>query len=119
MTIDEMISIQKEFDNNHRSNFEWGEKINESNITVAEHLLVAYFGEVGEFANIIKKISRGDFTLKEAYPLLQDELADMFIYLLKLSYQFNIDIETAFVTKINKNKIKFKNYEKRNDRNTD
>ena len=43
----------------------------------------ALSGETGELCNVIKKIHRGDFTLKEANEkeLIADEAADVVIYL--------------------------------------
>lgn len=38
-------------------------------------------GELGETANIVKKIARGDFPLEEKKEELSKEMADMFAYL--------------------------------------
>ena len=64
----------------------------------------AVLGELGEAANIIKKINRGDLTLdmpsdKRA---LADELADTLIYLDILAFRAGIDLGQAVVAKWNR-----------------
>ena len=61
----------------------------------------AILGELGEAANIIKKIERGDFTLDEARPLLAKEFADAATYLDLAAQQAGIDLGTAVVEKFN------------------
>jgi len=64
----------------------------------------AVAGETGELCNIIKKIDRGDFTLKEANEkeILADEAADIICYLDLLCQEAGIDLGTAVVNKFNK-----------------
>lgn len=61
----------------------------------------ATLGELGEAANIIKKIDRGDMTLDEARPLLANELADVQTYLDLLAYRAGIDLGPATIQKWN------------------
>ena len=61
----------------------------------------ALAGEVGESANIIKKIERGDFTLDEAREKLASELADVQTYLDLLALRAGIDLGDATVRKFN------------------
>lgn len=112
MTLQELIELQKKFDGNHKGNFMWNSKVTDSNIEILEFLLVSLAGELGETANIVKKIVRGDFKLEEKKEDLQEELADVFIYLLKLSYQLEIDLEKAYLEKMKKNQERFRKYEK-------
>ena len=112
MTLQELIELQQEFDGNHNGNFKWNIKVTDSNIEMLEFLLVSLTGEVGEVANIVKKIVRGDFKLVEKKQDIQEELADVFIYLLKLSYQLEIDLEKAYMEKMKKNRERFLKYEK-------
>jgi NTP pyrophosphatase (non-canonical NTP hydrolase) len=58
------------------------------------HHSLALCGEVGEVANIVKKIDRGDFNLsdKAVYNHLRDELGDVFIYLLNLAGLLSLDL---------------------------
>lgn len=61
----------------------------------------AVLGELGEAANIIKKIERGDFSLAEARDILGKELADVQTYLDILAFRADIDLGLATVTKWN------------------
>lgn len=62
----------------------------------------AVLGELGEAANIIKKIERGDFTLEEARAHLADELADVQTYLDLLAYRAGVDLGAATLHKFNR-----------------
>lgn len=64
--------------------------------------LQAVVGELGEYANIRKKIERGDLTLEEARPDLADELADVVIYLDILAAQLGIELGDAVMSKWNR-----------------
>ena len=59
-------------------------------------------GEAGEVANMVKKMMRGDFDLdvySEEWFDISDELADVFIYLMKLATALDIDLEDAWLRK--------------------
>ena len=79
------------------------------------YIALALAGEVGELANVVKKLERGDMSYAEALALVEKEAADVLIYLLKLSYQTGIDLETAFVEKQRANAIRFASREKLHD----
>lgn len=111
MTLEELTKLQKSFDSEHKGNFRWNSKITDENLELLEFLMVSLTGEVGETANIVKKIVRGDFTLESKKDDLQGEISDIFIYLLKISYQLGIDLETAYLQKLEINRSKFKKYE--------
>lgn len=64
--------------------------------------LQAAVGELGEYANLRKKVERGDLTLEEAKSDLGDELADVVIYLDILAAQLGIDLGNAVMNKWNK-----------------
>lgn len=61
----------------------------------------AVVGEVGEAANIIKKVQRGDMTMEEARPLLAKEYADIVTYLDILSFRSGVDLGLATLNKFN------------------
>lgn len=61
----------------------------------------AICGELGEAANIVKKIERGDMTLDEARPLLAKEFADVVTYLDITAFQAGIDLGEATREKFN------------------
>lgn len=61
----------------------------------------ALAGEVGEAANIIKKMRRGDLDRGEDVGLLADELADIAIYLDLLAFQAEVNLGEAVRRKFN------------------
>lgn len=61
----------------------------------------AVCGELGEAANLIKKIERGDMTLDEARANLGRELADVQTYLDILAFRAGIDLGAATAGKFN------------------
>lgn len=61
----------------------------------------AVTGELGEAANIIKKVKRGDLSLDEARQSLADEFADVVTYLDILANQCGIDLGKATMAKFN------------------
>lgn len=63
--------------------------------------LQAVVGELGEYANIKKKVERGDLTMEEAKPLLAKELADTVTYLDLLAFRLGIDLGDAVMEKFN------------------
>ena len=61
----------------------------------------AVCGELGEAANLIKKIERGDFTLEEKREELGKEFADILTYLDILAYRAGVDLGVATIDKFN------------------
>lgn len=61
----------------------------------------AVCGELGEAANLIKKIERGDLTLDEARDDLAREFADVVTYLDILAMRAGVDLGEAVVDKFN------------------
>lgn len=113
MQIREIMDLQKEFDLQHQGKIPFFEKISDENIHVLEHLLVCLIGEVGEVSNITKKIVRGDkeLTLLTMRQDIAEELADVFIYLIKICNQLDVDLEKEFIRKLEINEKRFKHYE--------
>lgn len=64
--------------------------------------LQAVVGKLGEYANLRKKVERGDLTEDEARPALADELADVVIYLDILASQLGINLGEAIISKWNR-----------------
>ena len=112
MEIKDLIARQREFDQGHASRFEWSRSASAANTQPLLYIALALAGEIGELANVVKKLERGDLSYAEALERLEDESADVLIYLLKLSYQTGIDLEAAFVNKQRANKIRFAALEK-------
>lgn len=63
--------------------------------------LEALVGEVGEFANLHKKVRRGDLTMAEALPQLGEELADVLTYLDLLAARCDINLAYELEHKFN------------------
>lgn len=61
----------------------------------------AVCGELGEAANLIKKIERGDYTLEEKRHDLANEFADIVTYLDILAIRAGVDLGDATVAKFN------------------
>jgi NTP pyrophosphatase (non-canonical NTP hydrolase) len=61
----------------------------------------ALAGEVGELANMVKKVRRGDVTLDEVREYIGKEIADCQIYLDIIAGQAGIDLGAATVAKFN------------------
>lgn len=61
----------------------------------------AVLGELGEAANLIKKVQRGDLTLAEARPMLAKEYADVVTYLDILAMRTGVSLADAVVDKFN------------------
>ena len=68
-------------------------------------------GEVGEFANELKKVVRGDVPYEERKAALAEELTDTFIYLMKIAAQTGIDLEAEYLKKLEKNQHRFPSLE--------
>lgn len=58
-------------------------------------------GEMGELFNFLKKHLRGDKTWEEVKPDVEKEIADVLIYLHRLSDHLGIDLEAALISKFN------------------
>lgn len=73
------------------------------------HTALALCGEVGEVANLIKKIERGSLDIRSAKVRheLSMELADVYTYLIVISGQLNLDLERAYEVKRGINETRF------------
>lgn len=64
--------------------------------------VTAVLGELGEAANFLKKVKRGDFTLDQVRPSIADELADVMTYFDVLADKLGIDLAEATISKWNR-----------------
>lgn len=62
----------------------------------------AVLGELGEAANIIKKVQRGDLSLAEAKASLADEYADVVTYMDLLAFRTGVNLGEAVISKWNR-----------------
>ncbi|MBP1861638.1 nucleoside triphosphate pyrophosphohydrolase family protein [Rhizobium herbae] len=81
--------------------------------------LVGLVGEVGEFADLLKKVglvfSNPDYkgpSLADAEPQLRSELADVAIYLFRLSVILKGDLENDILKKMKTNDLRYQYLEK-------
>lgn len=61
----------------------------------------AVCGELGELANLIKKVQRGDITLEDARASIGKECADVLTYLDILAFRAGVDLGAVTVQKFN------------------
>src|SRR5262245_53392834 len=102
ISADRRRGFQVDFDND------------EARVAQLEKDLIGLFGEIGEFANVLKKIRlmiehpgyKGP-SLREASPELREELADVLIYLMRLSFVLGGDLETDLLKKMQVNDLRY------------
>jgi NTP pyrophosphatase (non-canonical NTP hydrolase) len=63
--------------------------------------IMAITGELGELANELKKVHRGDVTFEERRGAIEREFADVLAYLTLLASRCRVDLAKAVVTKFN------------------
>ena len=73
------------------------------------HMTLAMCGEVGEFANLVKKIERRSLDLNDASTRIRlaEELDDVFVYMLNIAGLLHIDLEAVHVQVRGKNEKRF------------
>jgi NTP pyrophosphatase (non-canonical NTP hydrolase) len=86
----------------------WFGHLGDTTHSIPFHVL-ALAGEVGELANLVKKVERGDLRMGEAKVrhAMAMELTDCFIYLLLLSVLMDVDLEKAYQVKRAENENRF------------
>jgi NTP pyrophosphatase (non-canonical NTP hydrolase) len=107
MELAKLIELQTDFDRGHGVVKPFFVPISSDNLHELEHLVVCLIGEVGEFANELKKVVRGDASYEERQAALAEELTDTFIYLIKIAAQTGIDLESEYLKKLEKNRRRF------------
>lgn len=65
------------------------------------HWMQATVGELGELANLLKKVDRGDFPLEQVKNEVAKELADVQTYLDILALKLGVDLGQATIDKFN------------------
>jgi NTP pyrophosphatase (non-canonical NTP hydrolase) len=109
----EIIRLQKEFDARH--GWDWSAPMTEAErLEKLKYGAIALSGEVGEFANELKKMLRDD---AKSIPVefrerLKDELTDVLIYTVKLAMLLGIDLQESHKAKVRRNEEKFRSYER-------
>ncbi len=113
MELKDLQEIQKDFDMKYFPEF-WRIENYEDFLDRLEYLTVALAGEVGEFANLVKKMRREylhrKVEKKDIIEDLMEELTDVFIYVLITANLLDMDLEKWFHEKSNRNRDRFKKY---------
>lgn len=117
MEIKRLVEIQKEFDSRHGWTLESGSA--KEKLEVINKDLVGLFGEIGELANLIKKLNLEvkepeemlSSRLLDVHDALSEELIDSFIYILRIAVHLGLDIEECYLQKLSINRERFKKYE--------
>jgi NTP pyrophosphatase (non-canonical NTP hydrolase) len=110
-TLSEILRSQADFDQQHQGNVPFFEPVSASNVGALEHLIVCLVGELGELANDVKKVRRGDVDYMESKASIVEETVDVFIYVLKLANQIGFDLEEQYERKMEINRTRFQRFE--------
>ena len=107
MDIKEIQTIQTSFSES-RGWFYHKANNTDDMISKLQYNAVALAGEVGEFANLVKKVTRQKERLNdEMLAHMKEEVTDVFIYVLLASKLLNMDLEAEFLKKQEKNEQRF------------
>lgn len=116
MNIRDIITMQHDFDHKHGWTFDI--KDVDKLIHFLNRDVVGLLGEIGEIANVIKKMNLDYDSNKINEELfadykskLREEVVDAFVYLLRLTSSLELDIENAYLSKLEVNKKRFLKYE--------
>lgn len=116
MDIKDLIEAQKKFDERH--NWSWDADDEKGRLERLKYVTIALSGEVGEFANVLKKSLREEFPEGTRMPdeekmgKLREEIVDVFIYTVIASRVLGVDLEKAWFKKIEELEQRFKRFEK-------
>lgn len=115
MDIKGLQKRQKEFDNRH--GFPTVVSSVPGKYLQISKDLVGLLGEIGEFANIVKKVNLSlDRHGEDGLPLssleqsLREELIDSFIYLIRLATILEVDVEAEYLKKMLINERKYEDF---------
>lgn len=120
MELKRIIEVQREFDTDHG----WTpEDTLNAKVQMVNKDLIGLLGEIGEFANVIKKINleldRNNINAAESVyekyqENLTEEVVDTFIYLLRIASHLDVNITEGYLKKLAYNGARYKNYETNN-----
>lgn len=113
--IKDIVKFQKEFDEKH--GWIWDSENPDKRMNMLKYGALALSGEVGEFANLVKKVWRqldhdGMKPDEEILKKMKEELVDVFIYIITLSENLNMNLEKDYFEKMKFNEERFKKFEK-------
>ena len=116
MDLKEIIKFQKKFDDKH--GWSWEAEDEDGALERLKYVTIALSGEVGEFANLVKKALRKDFPVGKLpdtnkMEMLKGELTDVFIYTILASRVLKMDLEEGYFKKVKELEERFKDLEKK------
>lgn len=111
--------IEQQIDRDRRRGFKIDFEDNAAREQQVMHDLVGLLGEIGEFANALKKVTLARTTpgyegqtLAQATAHLREELADAAIYIFRLSRLLGGDLEADILEKISRNDERYRQLER-------
>jgi len=115
--LKELVEFKKEFDRKH-GNWTWESSNDKEKLNWLAEGAICLTGEIGEFANLVKKARRRFVSLNELpsndeYAKMKEEIVDVFIYILKVAGQIlDMDLEKEYFEKMKINNGRFKEFER-------
>jgi len=123
MELKELQEIQRNFDRKH--GWETGTHLEKEKLLMClQQDLIGLFGEAGEFANVLKRITLGchkrppqdlNSLFSNSMGNLREEIVDTFIYLIRLADSLGVDLESEYLKKLQFNEIRHKEFEVPNE----
>jgi NTP pyrophosphatase (non-canonical NTP hydrolase) len=117
MNFSEIVTMQIEAD--RRRGFPVDFTSDAERVVQLERDVVGLAGEVGEFANILKKVRlkmvHADYpgpALQDVAGALREELADALIYLMRLSFIAGGNLEADLLAKMKANDARYSQFER-------
>lgn len=114
MDLKYLMEFQKEFDKRH--GWDWSRVGEKESLEYLNYLAISLAGEVGEFCNLVKKVTRkfkskGKLPSEKEWEELKEELVDIFIYVIKGAAElFNMNLEEEYFRKMKLNEERFKKF---------
>lgn len=110
MNLNEIVKAQREFDERHG----WTPPVvTEKEISqLLTRDLIGLFGEMGEFANAVKKLQLAPSdelckVFQDHSPELREELVDFMIYVVRIASYLGVDLEEEYEKKRKINERRF------------
>lgn len=107
MTVDNVDVLTALADEVVDDSQKWFGDVGETDHHSLEMTALCLVGEVGEVCNIVKKMNRGDHVDEAFLEALDEEVVDVFIYLLKFAGLRNLDLLQGYLAKREKNAQRF------------
>ncbi|MGB7402322.1 MAG: nucleotide pyrophosphohydrolase [Arcobacter sp.] len=108
MDMDKIKEVILKFSNER----DWDKFHNPKNLAMALSVETSELVEIFQWLNEDQSLNL-DKSKKEH---LEEEIADIAVYLLRICYSHNIDLEKAIISKMKKNEIKYPLYNKKGEK---